>query len=697
MIVNVEQFPYDWFRQLPTQSRRPGNQASRQKYYYKDIITAFDIETTRIKEIEQSVMYIWQWQFGPNYTVVGRTWYDFNCFVHDICKLMKANERLFVAVHNLSYEFQFLAGIYPFDPEEVFATDHRKVLKCSMYDKLDFKCSYMHSNMSLDKYLKAVGVEHQKLSGYDYTKERYWFTDLDPDEIKYCVHDVQGLEEAIRKEMEKDGDNLYTWPLTSTGYVRRDAKAALHECRHTLVKDILPDMRIYQLCREEFRGGNTHANRYIVTDKDMQIILEDCKGADRSSAYPYEICNSPVPMSRFFYVQKIQPEDLDCWIWKRGRAVIFRCRLYNLRLKDPYWPVPYISKSKCRLVHPDSVIDNGRVLSSPSLELTINDIDFKIILDEYDFDIELLDGAHARYGTMPDPFRELTIDYYRRKTALKGVTDDPDAAYYYGKAKAKLNALYGLCAQDPVKYDIEFLHGSFRNAIYDELEGLSENEWNDRIRESEEKILEENNRHAALAYQWGCWITAWARYHLEAGISAAHDQGEFLYCDTDSIKYRGSVSFDEINKEAKDASIKSGSWAEDRNGKRHYMGIYEDEGTMARFMTLGAKKYAYEDEAGELHITIAGVNKKLGAEELKEAGGLEALNEGFIFRKAGGVELVYNDFPAQKRYRTDQGEIYITRNVVIRETTKTLSLTDEYADLLQNCRRNRLDIGDIIH
>ena len=69
----------------------------------------------------------------------------------------------------------------------------------------------------------------------------------------------------------------------------------------------------------------------------------------------------------------------------------------------------------------------------------------------------------------------------------------------------------------------------------------------------------------------------------------------------------------------------------------------------------------------------------------------------FVFKKAGGVELVYNDFPAQNRYRTEQGEIYITRNVVIRDTTKTLSLTDEYADLIQNCRRAHLDMDDIIN
>ena len=121
------------------------------------------------------------------------------------------------------------------------------------------------------------------------------------------------------------------------------------------------------------------------------------------------------------------------------------------------------------------------------------------------------------------------------------------------------------------------------------------------------------------------------------------------------------------------------------------MGVFEPDKTFKRFKTLGAKKYAYEDDDG-LHITIAGVNKKKGATELAAAGGLDALHDGFIFREAGGTESVYNDQIEQKRWQTPAGEVYITRNVVIRNTTKTIGLTQEYKDLLQNCRRVNIDI-----
>ena len=74
MIISAAEFPYDWLADIPLVKRKPGNQRTKQRRKYKDLITAFDIETTRLPDIEQSFMYVWQWQFGTNYTVVGRTW-----------------------------------------------------------------------------------------------------------------------------------------------------------------------------------------------------------------------------------------------------------------------------------------------------------------------------------------------------------------------------------------------------------------------------------------------------------------------------------------------------------------------------------------------------------------------------------------------------------------------------------------------
>ena len=98
---------------------------------------------------------------------------------------------------------------------------------------------------------------------------------------------------------------------------------------------------------------------------------------------------------------------------------------------------------------------------------------------------------------------------------------------------------------------------------------------------------------------------------------------------------------------------------------------------------MGAKKYAYEYPDGTLGITIAGVSKSKGAEELKEAGGLECFQEGFIFRRAGGTESIYNDLPAVDHITREGREIPITSNLYIKDSEYTLGITGEYRRILE--------------
>ena len=157
------------------------------------------------------------------------------------------------------------------------------------------------------------------------------------------------------------------------------------------------------------------------------------------------------------------------------------------------------------------------------------------------------------------------------------------------------------------------------------------------------------------------------------------DPDGLLYVDTDSVKFIGNYDkeFKQLNKLYMHKELS----ALDVNGKRHYIGIYEKENdkSLQAFATMGAKKYAYIDEDGQLIVTVAGVNKKLGAEEL---GDIENFREGFIFRKAGGTEAVYNDDPPIKEIRIQNHIQPITSNLYIRDSTYTLSMTFEYKRLL---------------
>lgn len=667
MVIPANEFQAICLRQYDVQKRTSGNPSGKGKVAYKNVITAFDIETTRLKDIEQSIMYVWQWQFGEDLTVIGRTWDDFLM----VCRKIKdeiSPVKLVVYVHNLSYEFSFLKGIYDFQPEEVFAVNPRKVLKCEMMGCLEFRCSYLHSNMNLDTYTKKMGVKHQKLTGtFDYEKTRYPWTELTPDEIAYCVHDVQGLVEALTIEMKHDGDNLYKIPLTSTGYVRRDAKKAMYMASHQQLQDCLPDYEMYQMLREAFRGGNTHANRFYTN-----YTIANVHSADRSSSYPDVQCNCKFPMTEFYRIGEQNLDQVQRLI-KKGRAVLMRVFIWNLSLRRDDWGCPYLGLSKCRNIHGEK-IDNGRILAAEYLETTITDVDLSIILEEYKFEhIKFIDVAYARYGYLPKPLVRCITDYYHKKTELKGVEGQE---LLYMKSKNKLNSLYGMSAQDPVKQDIVFLQGQFYKKS-----------------DNEELILLKSNRRAFLSYAWGVWTTAWARYRLEEGLRLAHGDvndpkaPQFIYCDTDSVKYTGNINWKRYNQKRIVDSKRSSAFATDPQGMTHYMGVYEQEHDMIEFRTMGAKKYVYrETSESPLICTIAGVSKALGGKELEKAGGIAAFKSGFIFKEAGGLEAVYNDFPGIGDIEIDGHQLTITSNVVLKQSTYTLGLSADYERLLTEIR-----------
>lgn len=674
MIVNINEFNYDIIARLPVQKRRKGNPGRRDnRRKYKDIICAFDIEATNDAESEQAFMYIWQFQFGDDITVIGRTWAEYIEFMHRVTEQLKRNEYIVIFVHNLSYEFQFMRGIYPFETDEVFAVQPRKVLKCEMFHHLEYRCSYLLTNMSLAAFTAKMGVEAQKLSGeiFDYKKARYPWTELTEYELQYAVNDVQGLVQALKIFIALSDDNFYTLPLTSTGFVRRDVKAAMRHFNKKDLKDMLPDYELFKLLRDAFRGGNTHANRYYA-----DMILNNVKSRDFSSAYPSAQINYLFPMSPFI---KEDPEALTLdrvitKIYRHGRACIMRVRLFDVKLKDKLWGFPYLAKAKCENII-NCVNDNGRILSADYLETTITDLDFKIILKEYEFDsVEFTSFYHSRYGRLPKPLRATVQQYFNAKTELKGVTGQE---LYYMKAKNMLNSVYGMSVQSPVKQSIDFV-GDFLTRHDDEPE-----------------LLEKANSKAFLSYAWGVWTTARARFELEAALDLVYNTpgAAPVYCDTDSVKYIGDVDFDEFNREREHRAITNGGFAYDPAGHAHYLGVMEPDGQYDQFATLGAKKYAYV-EGGKLGITIAGVNKKKGAEELAEAGGLPKFKEGFVFRKGGGTESKYNDEPEVSEIIRDGQKVEITANVYISDSEYTLGVTGEYRMILEraNIWRDMLEI-----
>lgn len=430
--VNIEELLKD----CPRIKNKAGNPGRKNKPTIIDMVCCFDIETTYLRDIEQSFMYIWQFQFG-DYTIVGRTWEEFIDLCLRIKNSIKSKERLIVYVHNLSFEFQFLRGIYPFTKDEVFCLDRRKIAKCEMYKAIEFRCSYVHSNMSLDQFTKKMKCKTKKLVGeLDYSLIRYPWTELTDAEMAYCINDVIALREAIINEMQIDGDNLDTIPLTSTGYVRRKCKEAMRKkpAFRSYISDQLPDYELYKVLREAFRGGNTHANRFYVGK-----ILKDVNTVDRSSSYPDVLVNHEYPISYFVHFGSCSMERFLINKDVHKRACLIRIALCNVRLINYFEGVPYLSEDKCSNVI-NGLLDNGRLLSADYLECTITDIDYNIIVSMYKWDNPcIFDSYFARYGMLPKEFTDVVKEMYRDKTKLKG---DDASAILYEKIKAMINALY---------------------------------------------------------------------------------------------------------------------------------------------------------------------------------------------------------------------------------------------------------------
>ena len=167
----------------------------------------------------------------------------------------------------------------------------------------------------------------------------------------------------------------------------------------------------------------------------------------------------------------------------------------------------------------------------------------------------------------------------------------------------------------------------------------------------------------------------------------------WVYCDTDCNKYIGNVDWTAYNAERQRISERNGAYAVDPAGVTHYMGVYEVESTSRLFRTWGAKKYASIDNKG-LHLTVSGVNKELGAEELVKKArisrhlrggrttGLDIFRPGFVFVEGGGNELKYDD-TIDKTIEIDGHSLRITRNVSIKPSTYELTIHPDYQDVIR--------------
>lgn len=635
------------------------------------------------------LLYIWQACIDGHF-VYGRTIEEF----FELCRHLyltlglSYKKRLVIYCHNLEYDWQFLRSA--FNRTECFATQKRAILYAYAYG-IEFRCSYKWSNMSLAKLTEAMNVTHKKQSGedFDYSKIRTPKTvigsnDFTEDDFYYCYCDVLGLWEAINAKMELDGDDIVSIPLTSTGYVRRDCRKAMatNEENRKLFEKTALNEHTYKLCKQAFRGGNTHANRHYAGQ-----IIKNVMSYDLASSYPSVIEYAKFACTPYMPID-LTEENLAEYL-NTECALLVDVTFVDIHTDAV---VPYIPADKCMLLdtgkYKKDVFDNGRVLKARTLRTVVTDDDLYIILKQYEYKYMIINEAYcADVAPLPKELREVVSKYYVGKTELKGVKGQE---YYYAKLKNLLNACFGMCVQDPIN-----------SPITDEITEEGVIDWQEKDREELDiaDLLGKfyNSRNSFLAYQWGVQITAKARVRLQEAIDICGSQ--LIYVDTDSVKFKANKNIakklDAINAriESQANNTDTQCIAYTKDGEKQVMGIWDNEtkkyegGVYEKFRTYGAKKYAVEYTKDGKHIfelTVAGLNKDLGSEYYGCIDNF-VIGNGAVPEDKSGRSIVIYDDNVNPHFICYKGEAYqIKSNIAILPTTYRLGVTDEYVQIAEN-------------
>lgn len=660
-----------------------GESKKRNGVSYLEMPCAFDIETTniykrnkkgQIDNKQRPFSFMYHWQFCIGYRVIfGRTWEEFQKCLKAIEKNMNLSKkmRLVVYVHNLAFEFQHMRRFI--NVTDSFCKSERSPLHVVHNGCIEFRCSAALSNMSLKMFCKNENATFYKLADtYDYSKIRTADTPLTDEEKGYCYNDVRGLCECIQSLMRFD--TLASIPLTSTGYVRRDARIAMkrNKKNRRMFKDSALSADEYLFMRAAFRGGDTHANARYANQ-----VIENVTSFDITSSYPACMMIDKFPVTKFI---KIADDTFEEFMRRREEfCFLLHVAFEGVRFIGQHG-IPYIPLAKCKHISKEKLLDNGRIREAESLTMWVTDIDLDIIMEEYQIDVVRIGEKYASFaGDLPDEYKEVIMDYYQKKTLLKGSTSADDI-YNYNKSKNRLNALFGMLCQ---RLDSQMTTYT----------GAGDTGYETTEEPLEDILVKHYKKHSSfLPYQWGVWVTANARKRLHDFYNLVGS--DLIYGDTDSGKIinaeRHQKAIEGLNRKLQAEAEAAGASADDRKGKRHYMGVWEYDGTYDEFKTLGAKKYVVNIK-GNCYSTISGVSKDAGQKFFDEHG-IDAFAVGTTIENSGHLVAYYNDDEIHE-IKIDGCKMTTASNLALIDDTYTIGVTDDYAYLLERFLQGITDLG----
>jgi len=585
------------------------------KIKYLNIPCAFDIETSSFYNEygeKTAIMYIWQFGIFNDLIVYGRTWPEFLELLQVLQDFFRLSEnyRLICFIHNLSYEFQFFRFWIKW--KNVFALDKYKPVYALSEYGVEFRCSYLESGYSLDDLAKSKLNKYpvKKLKGFlDYDLIRHSKTELTEQELNYCENDIQILLNYVREKIE-NGGSVTKIQITKTSYVRNFIR---HNCFNGIEKQgnfnyiqykklmgmlKLNTVDFYNLCKKVFYGGFAHANYF-----NAEKILANVQSFDKTSDYPAIMAAEKFPMSPFEKIKLKSYKDFNDKL--KMYCCMFIVEFKNLQTSENCNFDNYISYNTTKIIKVEKPkINNGRIMSADRIIIAINEIDYKIINMNYDYDgkgqgIVVFDFYISRKGYLPTNFVKSVLELYKQKTELKGITEKE---VNYALYKEMLNASYGMLVTDPIQENV--IHGI---------------EWKlDHSKTTADYIkdYDENSRRFTY-YPWGIYVTSYARLYIWQGIKFLGNS--YAYSDTDSLKFILSKNLDERKRQLQYFEIDNMVYVsklkkaceyhkidfekncipQNIKGESKILGTWENEGIYKYFKTLGAKRYIYVKELNE--------------------------------------------------------------------------------------------------
>lgn len=577
--------------------------------------------------------------------------------IHKIHKQMLGSNTIFYC-HNYGYDHWFIRR-FLYDefgaPEKYLNIKAHYPLFHRFSNGIEIRDSLILLQKKLELAAKDLGVEHQKAVGkWNYKKFRSQKEVFTPDELEYIEHDTLAGVECIDALMHNLGKQIYSIPYTSTGIIRKDIQeiGKSHNAHEEFLR-IAPDYYQYKKLTKVFHGGYVHANRFLIGILLEESEFGEIQGYDFTSSYPFCILAFKYPMEKFHSTDDCTADEI--LRSANTTAYMFKFTAYNISLRNEHISTaPALQFSKCvegSVINP--VIDNGRIISAAYLEIYLTETDLQVIHNQYKADKHLcseVEYAHKDY--LPRWFTDYVYERFYDKCRL-AETKKTDPVNY-AISKTKINGCYGLSVQKSISELIlecfeddltdeehPHLNGDFYKTEFDTHEKLVEHE-----KELYQKFLD--NRNSVLSYAWGVWVTSYAFRNIHVLNECIKKDGTLFYNDTDSAYGCGwdEAKIKAYNLQCEQLLYKNGYKPIVINGKKYVLGAATHsplEDDYSEFMVMGAKRYAGRcKEDNKIHITVAGVPKKTGAECLDDD--LLNFQKDFVFEGKITGKLQHNYF-----------------------------------------------------